>query len=308
MPKRIVSGTVLLAMIAVMIAALFYARGGPGGWLPQPVREFNRFQIRRDGRGIEQVWVEPGCFVRGSNRWRDWLAEEDEAPAHEVCFSKGFWTDRYEVSNAAFAVFVAAGGYLEKGFWSGEGWRWKGNRPGPDEPPERGFQNPHHPQVWISWYEAEAYARWRSARLPTEAEWEYAARGPSSSIYPWGDRWDLSKANVTESGHSPTQPKLLRTATSSVTSYASGVSWCGAFNMSGNVWEWTADWYRADYYRLRERLDPAGPESGTTRVQKGGSHGSSGEFGVVPPGSARAAARGCYARFSLSRGRISCRQ
>jgi iron(II)-dependent oxidoreductase len=255
------------------------------------MQEFNEPQIRRDARGIEQVWVKPGCFVQGSNRWWDWLAEEDEAPAHEVCFSKGFWIDRYEVSNAAFDTFVAAGGYSEKQFWLEEGWRWKGNRQGPDPTPEPGFQSLDQPRMWTTWYEAAAYASWRYARLPAEAEWEYAARGPGSWVYPWGDRWDLSKANVTESRHSPAEGKILRTATVSVTSYQSGISWCGALHMSGNVWEWTADWYDAKYYRLRMRLDPQGPRSGMTRVMKGGSHGSSGELGVVPPGSARAARR-----------------
>ena len=208
-------GLVLVAVITVLL----YSRGGPAGWVAGSPAPSHRFKVRRDPRGTEQVWVPPGCFRQGSNRWRDWLAEEDETPAHEVCLSRGFWLDRYEVSNAAFANFVSAGGYSERRFWSDEGWSWKASRLGPDEPPESGFRGPDQPQVWISWYEAEAYARWRNARLPTEAQWEYAARGPSSPIYPWGDRWDLKKVNVAESDHRPAQPKFLRTATVSVTSY-----------------------------------------------------------------------------------------
>lgn len=289
--KRVIRRTAVCVAVGAMICALLYSRGGPGGWFPKPVRAFSAPIVRQDARGIGQVWVPPGCFVQGSNRWRDWLAEEDEAPAHEVCLSMSFWMDRYEVSNAAFAAFVAAGGYSEKQFWPEEGWRWKGNRQEPDQPPEAGFQGLGQPQIWITWHEAAAYARWRHARLPTEAEWEYAARGQSSAVYPWGDRWDLARANVTESAHRAPGGGILRTGTASVRSYPSGMSWCGAFHMSGNVWEYTADWYDAKYYRLRVTLDPKGPLSGTTHVMKGGSHGSSGEFGVVPPGSARAARR-----------------
>jgi formylglycine-generating enzyme required for sulfatase activity len=117
--------------------------------------------------------------------------------------------------------------------------------------------------VCVTWYEAEAYARWRGGRLPTEAEWEFAARGPESHIYPWGDAWDGSKANVVDSdGLTP------------VGAFPDGASWVGALDMSGNAMEWVQDWLDFDYYQLQVADDPAGPETGEIKIEKGGWWGS----------------------------------
>jgi formylglycine-generating enzyme required for sulfatase activity len=170
--------------------------------------------------------------------------------------------DAYEVTNAAYQKFIDAGGYTTREYWSDAGWSWKqgNNITGPKA--SSGFTDAQQPRVGISWYEAEAYAKWRGGRLPTEAEWEYAARGPDSLLYPWGNTWDGSKANTYENNYGKTKP---------VGSYESGKSWVGAYDLAGNVWEWVADWYSDTYYQQRVKNDPAGPDSGQSRVVRGGS-------------------------------------
>ena len=122
---------------------------------------------------------------------------------------------------------------------------------------------PDHPQVCVTWYEAEAYSRWRGGQLPNEAQWEYAARGPDSLIYPWGNDFDSSKTNVVDSdGLMP------------VGSYPVGVSWVGAHDMAGNAMEWVQDWLDENYYQSNVRDDPPGPETGRRKVEKGGWWGS----------------------------------
>ncbi|NJN54985.1 MAG: SUMF1/EgtB/PvdO family nonheme iron enzyme [Anaerolineae bacterium] len=157
---------------------------------------------RVDGWGIEQVWVPAGSFLMGTGDTSNleppaWAARilASEQPQHEVTITQGYWLDKYEVTNAAFQAFVEDGGYLNEEFWSEEGWRWLSRKVVEQLPVSCGDEDEaNHPRVCITWYEAEAYARWRGGRLPTEAEWEFAARGPQSLIYPWGNEFDESKA------------------------------------------------------------------------------------------------------------------
>jgi formylglycine-generating enzyme required for sulfatase activity len=122
---------------------------------------------------------------------------------------------------------------------------------------------PDEPRVCVTWYEAEAYARWRGGRLPTEAEWEYAARGPQALIYPWGNTFDGSKANLVDSsGPAP------------VGSFPAGASWVGVQDMAGNAMEWVQDWLDFNYYKQKVKNDPQGPEAGTYKIEKGGWWGS----------------------------------
>ncbi len=195
----------------------------------------------------------------------NWAAQElkSEQPQHEVSLNSGYWIDKYEVTNAAFQVFVDDGGYQTQAYWSEDGFRWLGNQTVASLPFRCTDPAPDHPRVCVTWYEAEAYAHWRGGRLPTEAEWEYAARGPESLIYPWGNTFDPNKANVVDS-----------TGLTPVGSYPEGASWLGAHDMAGNAMEWVQDWWDVDYYKLNVRVDPLGPEKGIRKVEKGGWWGS----------------------------------
>jgi len=157
---------------------------------------------RRDAKGIEQVWVPPGSFLMGTDDATlqelralsppAWVLKEfdSERPQHPVRLTEGYWIDKYEVTNAAFAAFVDAGGYTTPAYWSDAGRVWLGTQRVDALPAACPGERPDEPRRCVTWYEAEAYARWRGGRLPTEAEWEYAARGPESRRYPWGDAFD----------------------------------------------------------------------------------------------------------------------
>ncbi|MFL5643647.1 MAG: formylglycine-generating enzyme family protein [Chloroflexota bacterium] len=228
---------------------------------------------RTDASGIAQVWVPAGTFTMGTDAKAiaalekqnppPWVKIEfpSEIPAHEVTLSKGYWIDATEVSNAAFGAFVDAGGYTNQALWSDDGWAWLGTKDAARLPVHCNGDVPEQPRMCVTWYEAEAYARWRGGRLPTEAEWEYAARGPKSSVYPYGDTFDRDKGNVLDS----VSPKP-------VGSYPAGASWVGALDMSGNAMEWVSDWL-ADHV-AGAITDPSGPATGEKKVEKGGWWGS----------------------------------
>lgn len=230
-------------------------------------------QVRLDPKGIEQVWVPAGKFLMGSdgasikklksqNPPAFVLAEfASEQPQHEVEITRGYWIDKYEVSNKNFGIFVADGGYQKQEFWSEEGWAWLGKHSSEQLPRACHDNLPDHPVACVTWYEAEAYAAWRGARLPTEAEWEYAARGPESLVYPWGNEFGASKCNVV--GGYESKP---------VGSYPEGASWVGALDMAGNVMEWVQDWLAP--HSKGPSKDPKGPKMGTIKVEKGGWFGA----------------------------------
>jgi iron(II)-dependent oxidoreductase len=147
---------------------------------------------RVDEHGVDQVWVPAGCFMMGTSEEQaaslevpSWAQNElqGEQPQHEACLSAGYWIDQFEVTNAAFEAFVAADGYSTPAYWSEDGLKWLG-RQLPNTLPITcaGETEPDHPRVCVTWYEADAYARWRGGRLPTEAEWEFTARGPESLV------------------------------------------------------------------------------------------------------------------------------
>ena len=169
---------------------------------------------RVDEHGLEQVWVPAGSFLMGTGASEiealqaqdppppGWVAGEfaSEQPPHQVRLSRGYWIDKVEVTNQAFQAFVAAGGYTTRTYWSDAGWEWL-SRQIVDQLPRFCLANalPEHPVACVTWYEAEAYAAWRGGRLPTEAEWEFAARGPDSRLYPWGNEFDPARCNLLRS-------------------------------------------------------------------------------------------------------------
>jgi formylglycine-generating enzyme required for sulfatase activity len=194
-----------------------------------------------------------------------------ELPRHRVTLD-AFSIDRYEVTNALFEQFVRATGHRTTAERDGDGWvyqrkdgKWQWQKvkgawwrapsgPGTSAPSD-------HPVVQVSWHDADAYCRWAAKRLPTEAEWERAARGTDGRRYPWGDDWDAAKANG----------NLTIKTTRSVGSYQAGVSPYGIHDMAGNVLEWVADWFDASYYSRSPEKNPRGPLSGERRVLRGGS-------------------------------------
>ncbi len=225
--------------------------------------------VRTDDHRIDQVWVPAGVFRIGTEETDptgvlappDWARFElgAERPAHEVALSSGFWIDRTEVTNAAYQAFVEDGGYTTPALWSEDGQAWLADQDIAGLPVTCPLPGPDHPRVCITWFEAEAYAAWRGGALPTEAQWEYAARGPESHVFPWGDDWDPVKATV-----------VGATATTPVGSLPAGASWVGALDMSGTAMEWVADWFTASYYQQGVRDDPPGPPLGSKKVEKGG--------------------------------------
>jgi formylglycine-generating enzyme required for sulfatase activity len=164
------------------------------------------------------IEIPAGPFTMGSD-----TGEGDEAPAHEVDLP-AFEMDKFEVTNADFGQFVEATGYQTDAEKEGRSKSWRDAAEGKD----------NHPAVYVSWNDAVAYCEWLGKRLPTEAEWEKAAKGTDGRMYPWGSEWDPAKANGKESG--------LR-GTVAVGSFGAGASPYGVEDMAGNVWEWTADWY-----------------------------------------------------------------
>jgi formylglycine-generating enzyme required for sulfatase activity/tRNA A-37 threonylcarbamoyl transferase component Bud32 len=219
--------------------------------------------------GAEMVFVPAGEFVMGSEDLGD-----DERPAHRV-YLDGFWIDRYEVTNERFARFADATGYRAEAETRGWGWLWNGSEweevEGADWRHPRGpgssiEDKMDHPVALVSWNDADAYCRWAGKRLPSEAQWEKAARGPATErgrSYAWGDKFNIARANTRESERGDTAP---------VGSFSpQGDSPYGASDMTGNVWEWVADWYGSDYYSQSPLADPAGPITGTYKVLRGGS-------------------------------------
>jgi formylglycine-generating enzyme required for sulfatase activity len=176
---------------------------------------------------------------------RRWFT--DEAPQHTV-YLDAYYIDRYEVTNAQYRKFVEEAVYREPRYWDSGGRRHR-------------FELPDQPVIGVSWDDAVAYAEWAGKRLPTEAEWEKAARGTDGRRYPWGDVFDSDQCNAHLRRSLGTQP---------VGSYPSGASPYGLLDMAGNVWEWCADWYGSDYYTKSPYKNPQGPQTGDERVLRGG--------------------------------------
>jgi formylglycine-generating enzyme required for sulfatase activity len=178
-----------------------------------------------------------------------------ESPTHTV-FLDSFWIDQTEVTNNQYGKCVEKGACDQAGC-----------------PEESGPENGEHPVVCVTWQQAAAYCAWAGGQLPTEAEWEYAARGTGGSRYPWGDEFDGTLLNYCDINctlgkrDETVDDGYVRTAP--VGSYPGGASWVGALDMAGNVWEIVADWNGA--YSPERQINPKGPESGSRRVARGGS-------------------------------------
>jgi len=197
----------------------------------------------------EMILIPAGEFWMGTDRqdlelagieWEDWM--EYEIPCQQVHLPD-YAIGKYPVTNAEFARFIEDGGYRNSQYWTWAGWEWREREdlPYPTQHQVVGYDAPSQPVVMISWYEAVAYCNWLAAttwrpyRLPTEAEWEKAARGTDGRLWPWGNRWDPCRCNISEGGLNQPTP---------VGRYSPrGDSPYGVADMAGNVWEWTASEY-----------------------------------------------------------------
>lgn len=211
--------------------------------------------------------VPAGAFTMGSTQKTDPLAYDWEAPQHDEPIPAAYRISRYPVTNAQYAAFVEDGGYSERWrhCWTDAGWAWltSEGRSGPDRY-GGAYELPNHPVVGVTWYEAYAFCRWLSERLglavslPTEAQWEKAARGTDRRRYPWGPEITTDHANWAETGIG---------TTSAVGIFPRGFSPYGAFDMSGNAWEWCLTKWRSNYNTQADDR----PQGDVARVVRGGS-------------------------------------
>ena len=198
---------------------------------PNPVtRNADWTPVVHDFDGVVMVLVPPGCFMMGS----EWTS--DQKPVHEQCFEDAFWIDRTEVTQAQFRAFE--GEAADDSFFTGD----------------------ELPREQITWVEARAFCEQRGARLPTEAEWEYAARGPDNLVFPWGNIFEGEYTIYAGSSNEESAP---------VGSLPEGMSWVGALDMSGNVWEWVSSLYRLYPYDATDGRENVEDVSGG-RVARGG--------------------------------------
>ncbi|MCD4672143.1 MAG: SUMF1/EgtB/PvdO family nonheme iron enzyme, partial [Anaerolineaceae bacterium] len=189
--------------------------------------------------GMEMVYVPAGIFTMGSAD-----GDDDEQPVHAV-YLDGYWIDKYEVTNVQYKECVKENACIEPS----------------NIVDYYDSSYTYRPVVYVSWLDAQDYCEWVGRRLPSEAEWEKAARGTEERTYPWGESIGCEYA----------QYEACDGSTVEKGSFSKGASAYGALDMAGNVWEWVADWYDAKYYSVSLDENPAGPSSGDYRVLRGGS-------------------------------------
>jgi sulfatase modifying factor 1 len=274
MPWRSGLGAVLLGLVGATVPA---RAGDVAGSVASSARD-----------GLGYVLLPPGEFQLGCVPGDDCEAEDrrDESPRHRVRLTRGVWMGRTEVTVEAFGRFVEATGRRTTAELDGWSVFFDGRKPvrrsGIDWRSPGFEQGPRHPAVVVSWYDAQAYCSWAGGRLPTEAEWEYAARGGQDGRkFVWGDeptpRVDgLAQANVADESAGRAYPGWKTVPgyddgfvhTAPVASFAA--NGYGLFDMEGNAAEWCADWYDERAY-AQEGADPKGPGTGEARVVRGGS-------------------------------------
>ena len=213
--------------------------------------------------GVPMMFVPAGEFLMGNSNAKE-ETNGKESPQHQV-YLDAFWIDKFEVTSAQYKKCVDAGKCAapEKSGSETRG-AYFGNA-----------QYDNYPVIYVSWNNAKTYCEWAGKRLPTEAQWEKAARGTDGRNFPWGNTFDQNLLNSDESKIGDT---------TAVGKFPNGASPYGVMDMAGNVFEWVADWYDRDYYQNSPARNPTGPATGDSRSYRGGSWFNDGSF-------ARAAAR-----------------
>lgn len=253
----LIFGSVLLIMVVFSVSRMNQIRTAARQNRPitqprtlGPSLDPNRYAIHpviKGGDGAVRVFIPEGRFIMGT---QGDMGEYDEKPAREVTL-KSYYIDIHEVSNERYERFIQATGHRKQDvmvFF--------------DDLSQ--LMGPKQPAVGISWFDASAYCAWAGGRLPTEAEWERAARGEDQRQWPWGNQFREGYANLrgNEDGYQYTSP---------VGTYEAGRSPYGLYDMAGNLSEWVADWYNEFFYREGQVTLPRGPDHGKAKVNRGGS-------------------------------------
>jgi formylglycine-generating enzyme required for sulfatase activity len=198
-----------------------------------------------DAKGVQMMLVPAGEFTMGSDN-----GDTDETPVHEP-YLDAFYMDKYEVTNSLYRSCVDASACEPP-----KSVKYVDNRSYYDNP-----EFDTYPVTYLTWYMAETYCSWRGAKLPTEAQWEKAARGTDGRTYPWGEDIDCDHTNY---------DFYCTRDISEVGKYESGQSPFGIHDLAGNVWEWVADWYSESSYQNSTGSNPLGPDNGKYKVLRGG--------------------------------------
>jgi formylglycine-generating enzyme required for sulfatase activity len=243
-------------------------RGQPP--VPQPAQPKAPMVIDiAPGVTMEFVEIPAGPFLMGSSD-NDPYAYDNEKPQHQLQLP-GYWISKTQVTNAQFRPFVEDDGYTNRAYWTEAGWEWREKQRiyAPRWWNDEQVNGNEQPVVGIAWYVAVAYCNWLTAqtgidfRLPTEAEWEKAARGTDGRFWPWGNTWQEGRCNSKAVGIGRPTP---------VEQYPTGASCYGIFDMAGNVWEWCATSWRKDYpYQLEDEWTTSYLIGDDARVIRGGS-------------------------------------
>ena len=230
----------VMMLLAIGITKLWSGAAPTSAYFEEGQVEIN------DSKGVAMRLVPAGEFAMGSNN-----GNADEKPVHQI-YLDAYYMDKYEVTNGLYKICVNAGecdspsdtkSYARASYY--------GNSE---------FEN--YPVIFVDWNQAKTYCEWRGARLPTEAEWEKAARGTDRRTYPWGN--DSPNSNLLNYND-------VASDTTEVGKYPKGVSLYGLYDMAGNVWEWVNDWYGETYYQSSPSSNPFGPGPGENRALRGGS-------------------------------------
>jgi formylglycine-generating enzyme required for sulfatase activity len=280
----------------------------PGGATTEPAMGSARLYPLPGGGVMRMRYVPAGAFAMGNTGQGDdaTLGGDEERPQHNVTLS-GYWIGKCEVTRGQYRQFMKAGGYTKQSYWSPEGWTWlqDAGRAEPADwavdaewanPPGPFKQTDDHPVIGINYFEAQAFCRWAGLRLPSEAEWEKAARwdGQHSLIYPWGDEWDAQRCNNAQDALFPGGQSAP------IARYPQGASACGALDMAGNVWEWVQDWFGAEYYLTSPGTNPQGPPASDLRGIRGGSWFGSNWVGPGEDDRLRSAQRAGFDPYNTS--------